>query len=397
MIFNTPTNLSIFLSVEPTLRESHNHHHSSPYLSAKSTNHSYTASDHQLSLALAAQSSHRYSSSHQMSSSSLADQKHSGSTAYSQTRVSGAISHHQHHQHHLLQTSSSSTTLINSSTSTLKSNHNSPNYSPAASAAPLPPQPPQQTPSQPPHLPKHWLWNSSFFYPPTTNRNGSSGEGFVPYSSANFSGILAPKGSINPSHHHHTHQQQYSLEKSIDLTMHQLQHQQHHNESATIISSFIRRPHHHGSDAASEDSMDDDEHLRSKERGQIASLPLTPSPSPAALSPSSTPPKQLSSLHKKKNPYSIEELLKKPEKRSRPSAPPVLQMATAFRPAILIQEDYKTISSSAATIIVSSSDCDDDKSMDSSANIVRLKSMSADAKDEEDDDDLNNNPIEICD
>lgn len=154
-------------------------------------------------------------------------------------------------------------------------------------------------------------------------------EGFMPYSS-NFSGIFSQskvsqrEGAIDAA-------------KSIDLTQNNPELHNNHRQHS-------RR---HGSDAASDDSLDNDDDTNKR------TLLETPSPEASASNPTVS--------NKKKNPYSIEELLKKPEKRIRPTI-------SNFRPAIIIQD--KTLSS----------DCnDDDKSQDEYKH------------------ESNNNPIEICD
>lgn len=123
-----------------------------------------------------------------------------------------------------------------------------------------------------PQIPKHWLWNSSFFYP--TSR--SVHDGFLPYSSS-FSGIFTTSRSTSMD----------LLSKTIDLSQ-------------------------HSSEANSDDSLDnnDDDNKTS------------PSTRPASKE-----------VHKKKNPYSIEELLKKPEKRIK-----LDPGVAAFHPSIIIHE-----------------------------------------------------------
>lgn len=120
---------------------------------------------------------------------------------------------------------------------------------------------------------KHWLWNSNFFYP--TSRH----DGFLPYSS-NFSGIFSSSRSTSMD----------LLSKSIDLSQHEA----------------------NSSEANSDDSLDNNDNGK--------------------RSPSSRPSSK--DAHKKKNPYSIEELLKKPEKRIKLDTG-----VTAFHPSILIHEN----------------------------------------------------------
>lgn len=272
------------------------------------------SADHHLSMAVAQS---RYSAPASIS----ADQKqhhHQNSTAYHQSRAT--------------QPSAAALNLLQQSHSNLLQatmphhHHLHPDQMPSSasesSMAIVKPAASQElsTYSQ---LPKHWIWNSSFFYPTARSMH----EGFMPYSS-NFSGIFSQskisqrEGTIDTA-------------KSIDLTQH---HQdQHHNH----------RHHPRRHESASEDSLDNDDDTNKR------TLLETPSPEASASNPTVS--------NKKKNPYSIEELLKKPEKRIRPSI-------SNFRPAIIIQEKTH------------SSDCiDDEKSLD------EFKHES------------NNNPIEICD
>lgn len=122
-----------------------------------------------------------------------------------------------------------------------------------------------------PQISKHWLWNSNFFYP--TSR--SVHDGFLPYSS-NFSGIFNSSRSTSMD----------LLSKTIDLSQ-------------------------HSSEANSDDSLDNNDNGK-----------RSPATRPSSKD-----------AHKKKNPYSIEELLKKPEKRIKLDTG-----ATAFHPSILIHE-----------------------------------------------------------
>lgn len=113
-------------------------------------------------------------------------------------------------------------------------------------------------------LPKHWIWNSNLFYPGSRNIR----EGFTPYTS-NFSGIFSQSKTVFCE----------KFKKNMDLAG---------NYSIKINS-------------ANEDSIDDDDNSVKMVHDIAVNEPA-----------SST----LSS-NKKRNPYSIEELLKKPEKRIR--------------------------------------------------------------------------------
>lgn len=151
------------------------------------------------------------------------------------------------------------------------------------------------------NLPKHWVWNSSFFYP----HSRPTQEGFQPYMSGNsFGGLFGT--SSQPS-------------KTVVEV------------SPTIPT--LTTNNNNGSDVTSEDSLDPEDRHSYR----------TPPPSPH------TPPQSTGSPQvehapgfnrKKRNPYSIEELLKKPDPKRirRPS------VATTFRPSIIIED--RSISSS---------------------------------------------------
>lgn len=150
---------------------------------------------------------------------------------------------------------------------------------------------------------KHWLWNSNLFYPQSRNMH----DGFLPYSS-HLSGFFANKTRDLRAPHEST-----TPLKTIDLSS----------------SSYC-------SDANSDsDSLD-----VSDEKFSPNSSPLSPSRTmhrhmrthdTIASSPTST------NTAKKRNPYSIEELLKKPEKRMRTE--PI-----AFHPSILIHNvDHENV------------------------------------------------------
>ncbi|XP_037046001.1 paired box pox-neuro protein [Bradysia coprophila] len=156
--------------------------------------------------------------------------------------------------------------LQNQSIPTLQSNLDSP--TPLVKPTPLSSP---DIPSNYPQIPKHWLWNSNFFYP--TSR--SIHDGFLPYSS-NFSGIFNASRATSLD----------LLTKTIDLSQ-------------------------HSSEANSDDSLDNNDNGK-----------RSPSTHPSSKD-----------GHKKKNPYSIEELLKKPEKRIKLDSG-----ATAFHPSILIHD-----------------------------------------------------------
>ncbi len=148
-----------------------------------------------------------------------------------------------------------------------------------SSPSPLVKPTPLSSPDIPnyPQIPKHWLWNSNFFYP--TSR--SVHDGFLPYSS-NFSGIFNSSRTTSLD----------LLTKTIDLSQ-------------------------HSSEANSDDSLDNNDN------GKRSSPSTHPSSKDG---------------HKKKNPYSIEELLKKPEKRIKLDSG-----ATAFHPSILIHDSTAII------------------------------------------------------
>lgn len=142
---------------------------------------------------------------------------------------------------------------------------------------------------------KHWLWNSNLFYPQSRTIH----DGFLPYSS-HLSGFFANKSRDLRAPH-----ESVAAMKTIDLSS----------------SSYC-------SDANSDsDSLD-----VSDDKFSPNSSPLSPpramhrqtrAHDSMATSPTAT------NTAKKRNPYSIEELLKKPEKRMRTE--PI-----AFHPSILI-------------------------------------------------------------
>lgn len=112
---------------------------------------------------------------------------------------------------------------------------------------------PQSMPSHLPYIPKHWIWNRNIFYSPLTGRNGELASNYFAYG--------------NPS-----------AFNSSDLSS---------PKSSTKTESLNSNSPIHITDGTSEDSLDnDDEKLSETKAGG-----------------------------KKRNPYSIEELLKKPEKR----------------------------------------------------------------------------------
>lgn len=144
------------------------------------------------------------------------------------------------------------------------------------------------------HLPKHWVWNSSFFYPHSLPTQ----EGFQPYLSNNsFGGLFG--ASSTPS------------KSIVDLS-----------RSMPAIATTA------GSDVTSEDSFDPDD-------GRQSYRTPPPSPHSPTNSIASAPSNLLAGFNRKKrNPYSIEELLKKPDPKRvrRPS------VATTFRPSIIIED-----------------------------------------------------------
>lgn len=185
------------------------------------------------------------------------------------------------------------------------------------------------------HLPKHWVWNSSFFYP----HSRPTQEGFQPYLSGNsFGGLFA--ASSPPS------------KSVVDLSQ----------SMPTMATNNT------GSDVTSEDSFDPEDGRHSYR---------TPPPSPHTP-PESTGCPQVDNdpgfNRKKRNPYSIEELLKKPDPKRvrRPS------IATTFRPSIIIEDRSRSRSSS------------DTREMSPELIVESSRSGSEDGC-------YKNDPIEICD
>lgn len=188
---------------------------------------------------------------------------------------------------------------------------------------------------------KHWLWNSNLFYPQSRNIH----EGFLPYSS-HLSGFFA-----NKSRELRAPLESSSAIKTIDLSS----------------SSYC-------SDANSDsDSLD-----VSDEKFSPNSSPLSPPHRPLhhrrgtdtiATSPTAT------NTAKKRNPYSIEELLKKPEKRIRTE--PI-----SFHPSILIHNfDRDGSQRSSDNLLRRANSCE---------KIVETECHEMDSKN-------NNLKIEVCD
>lgn len=163
-------------------------------------------------------------------------------------------------------------------------------------------------------LPKHWIWNSSLFYP-TTHRNMH--EGFMPYSS-NFSGIFTPNKT--------------RLRDTLEITK-------------TIDLSYDQRSYSGGLEPTSDDSLDTDDDQKRIHRPHTIHTPentttsISPNSSPSTTTTittiTPTPNSISASSNKKRNPYSIEELLKKPEKRPRLSIHGTT--VNTFQPAIICQ------------------------------------------------------------
>ena len=112
---------------------------------------------------------------------------------------------------------------------------------------------PQSLPSHLPYIPKHWIWNRNIFYSPLASRNGELASNYFAYGNPN---------AFNSS----------------DLSS---------PKSSTKTESLNSNSPIHITDGTSEDSLDNEDEK----------VPETKSGG------------------KKRNPYSIEELLKKPEKR----------------------------------------------------------------------------------
>lgn len=130
----------------------------------------------------------------------------------------------------------------------------------------------------PPHslatFSKHWLWNSSLLYG-SPHRIHDSAHTFLPYSSAQFAGYFHSGGTTKS-------------DSSIDLT--------------TTTSTPVSDP-----------PSDCDSGKSSPSASSGKNIAATSGSTATAIS---------SFNSRKRNPYSIEELLKKPEKRSRPNSAP---------------------------------------------------------------------------
>lgn len=189
-------------------------------------------------------------------------------------------------------------------------------------------------------LSKHWLWNSSLFYPQTRSIHDS---GFLPYPSALgtfFGNKIRESAAL---HTPMTNQTPNELTKSVDLS------------SSSYCSDV-------NSDS---DSLDVSDGKLSPTLHQSATLKRA---SDANGTTSNT-------TAKKRNPYSIEELLKKPEKKMRRIEP------ISFQPSILIHNENvpkSTASPPLAPIADAindnesflSSDLDDSKSINNNNHIT---------------------------
>lgn len=190
-------------------------------------------------------------------------------------------------------------------------------------------------------LPKHWLWNANLFYPPNGMRGGlhdNGAAGFLPYSSS-FSGIFASSKIKAPLH--------------------------------SPVSSFPLRSSSSTVDLSSQRSCCSDPNSDSDSL-DISDGQITPSAATAMhLSPEKAA--TMGGTGKKRNPYSIEELLKKPEKRMRLIEP------IAFHPPILIH-DHRSQSKSPDLHV----DIDDDEPLHTTTNEIDINNKG-------------NITIEVCD
>lgn len=143
-------------------------------------------------------------------------------------------------------------------------------------------------------LAKHWLWNSNLFY----SQSRPIHDGFLPYTST-LGSFFGSKLRETTTLQNHGHQNNSEINKNADISS----------------SSYC-------SDANSDsDSLDVD--------GKTTPPLLTEKRRRCCLVDIPTP----DSATKKRNPYSIEELLKKPEKKSRRIEP------IPFQPSILVHND----------------------------------------------------------
>lgn len=143
---------------------------------------------------------------------------------------------------------------------------------------------------------KHWIWNSNFFYPTTSSRSMPL-DGFIPYS-ANISEIFSANNKSRLLQRTQNASDDFgsdSTTKTIDLSQ-------------------------QSSEANSDDSLDTDS-FTNEDSSSLVNKSL-PSSSTVALA------------MKKKNPYSIEELLKKPDKKRKIES----SIANTFQPAIIIHD-----------------------------------------------------------
>lgn len=151
-----------------------------------------------------------------------------------------------------------------------------------------------------PTLAKHWLWNSNLFY----SQSRSIHDGFLPYPSplgSFFGNKLRESALQNSGNHHENH------------------------KNADISSSSYCSDANSDSDSLDVDGKTSPTLMQSQLKRRIADISVS------------------NSTAKKRNPYSIEELLKKPEKKIRRIEP------ISFQPSIIVHNDDSSKASTPPT------------------------------------------------
>lgn len=145
-------------------------------------------------------------------------------------------------------------------------------------------------------LAKHWLWNSNLFY----SQSRPIREGFLPYTSTlgSFFGNKLRESTL----------QNHGIQNNTEIN----------NKNADISSSSYCSDANSDSDSLDVDGKTTPPTLMAKTRRRCCLVDDIPTSESAA---------------KKRNPYSIEELLKKPEKKSRRIE------SIPFQPSILVHND----------------------------------------------------------
>lgn len=243
------------------------------------------------------------------------------------------------------------------------------------SQIPLPPPPPTtSTPSNSNHhqvmtstpytpISKHWIWNSNIFYPQSRGFH----DGFLPYST-NFSGLFAsPK--TKGWHSVHTNGQNISI-KTVDLSLSSQRDccsDQNSDSDSLDVSEGKKTP----TPLSTIPPISTDENVAARTALTSANFPANTSATVATES------RTIPNSIRKRNPYSIEELLKKPEKRIR--LEPI-----SFHPPIIIHN--RDQSKSPADIVVQNGNLE----KNTETILINLDNSKTNTS-------INNDSIEVCD